>query len=236
MEAVRAILEEKSMPKFYWVGAVRTVIYIQNRIGEKVSAHEQYFGRKPNLRHLRVFGSIVYVHVSKEKRRKLDTKAEKCNLVGYSNKQKGYKCYNPRTKQARVSRDVVSNESASWCLPPTPDLNSNPSSEDEINEAEMHLDERETETLEESLVSFRLSGLNVQLSRFDQSDEELASSGDSAVNSPRKKPRRWFTHKEKRKKKMSEYDTDRDELDQRTNRRPIWEGGVGGGECQDSNS
>ena len=79
-------------------------------------AHEQYFGTKPNLRHLRVFGSIAYVPVPTEKRRKLDTKAEKCILVGYSDEQKGYKCYNPRSKQARVSRDVVFDESASWYL------------------------------------------------------------------------------------------------------------------------
>ena len=57
------MLEEKSMPKFYWDEVIRTTVYIQNRIGEKVSAHELYFGRKPNLRHLRVFGSITYVHV-----------------------------------------------------------------------------------------------------------------------------------------------------------------------------
>ena len=114
------MLEEKSLPKFYWAEAVRTAVYIQNRIGDKVSAHELYFGTKPNLRHLRVFGSIAYVHVPKEKRRKLDAKAEKCILVGYSDEQKGYKCYNPRTKQACVSRDVVFDESASWLLPLTP--------------------------------------------------------------------------------------------------------------------
>ena len=69
---------------------------------------------------MRVFGSIAYVHVPKEKRRKLDAKAEKCVLVRYSNEKKGYKCYNPHTKQVRVSRDVVFDESASWYLPPTP--------------------------------------------------------------------------------------------------------------------
>jgi uncharacterized protein YktB (UPF0637 family) len=113
MEAARAMLKEKSMPKFYWAEVVRTVVYIKNRIGDKVSAYEQYFGTKPNLRHLRVFGSIAYVHISKEKRRRLDAKAEKSILVGYSDEQKGYKCYNPQTKQACVSRDVVFDESAS---------------------------------------------------------------------------------------------------------------------------
>ena len=113
------MLEEKSLPKFYWAEPVRTTVYIQNRIRDKVSAHELYFGTKPSLRHLRVFGSIAYVHVPKDKGRKLDAKAEKCILVGYSD-AKAEKCYNPRTKQARVSRDVVFDESASWYLPPTP--------------------------------------------------------------------------------------------------------------------
>ena len=41
-----------------------------------------YFEKKPNLAHLRVFGSIAYVHVPKEKWRKLDANAEKCIWVG----------------------------------------------------------------------------------------------------------------------------------------------------------
>ena len=54
------------------------------------------------------------MHVSDEKRKKLDAKSEKCILVGYSDEQKGYKCYNPRSKQVQVIPDVVFNESASW--------------------------------------------------------------------------------------------------------------------------
>ena len=49
VEAARAMLEEKSLPKFYWAEAVRTAVYIQNRIGDKVSVHEQYFGTKPDF-------------------------------------------------------------------------------------------------------------------------------------------------------------------------------------------
>ena len=72
-------------------------------------------------------------------------------------------------------------ESASWYLPPTADLNSNLSSKDEVSEAEMPLDEHETETLEESPVSFWLTGPNERQTRFNQSDEDPLSSGDSAV-------------------------------------------------------
>ena len=77
----------------------------------------------------------------------------------------------------------------SWYLPSTPDLNSNPSSEDEVDEVEMPPDERKLETLEESPISFRLSGPNEQLSRFDQLDEKSASSADSAVQTQPCNPR-----------------------------------------------
>jgi hypothetical protein len=209
VEAARAMLEEKSMPEFYWAEAVRIVVYIQNQIGDKVSAYEQYFGTKPNLRHLRVFGSITYVHIPKEKRRKLDAKAKKCILVGYSNEQKGYKCYNPQTKQTCVSHDVVFDECVSWYLPPAPQPDSNPSSDEDVSEAEMPRDEPEIGTWPESLISVPLSGPSEGLSRFDNSVDEPASNGDSVVHSPRKKPRRWFTRKEKEKKKVSDSDTQR---------------------------
>ena len=77
------------------------VVYLQNRTSEngEVSPHELYFRKRLNLGHLRVLGSVAYVHVPKEKWRKLDPKSEKCILVGYLDEQKGYKCYNPQMKQ-----------------------------------------------------------------------------------------------------------------------------------------
>ena len=47
-------------------------------------------------------------------------------------------------------------------LPPTLNLNSTPSSDDEVNEAEMPSDEPDIGTREESPVSFRVSGPNGQ--------------------------------------------------------------------------
>ena len=93
----RVLASHPEGPKSQQAKAVRTTVYLQNRTSANggVSPHELYFGKKRNLAHLRIFGSIAYVHVSKEKRRKLDAKAEKCILVGYSDEQKGYKCYHP---------------------------------------------------------------------------------------------------------------------------------------------
>ena len=84
-----------------------------------------------------------------------------------------------------------------------------------MRSARPRCDEPEIETPEESPISLRLSGPNGRLSRYDQSDEEPASSGDSVVHSPRKKPRRRLTRKEKGKKKVSDSGTDRNESDRR---------------------
>ena len=43
VETTKAMLDEKSMLKFYWAEAVRTAVYIQNQIGEKMLAHRLYF-------------------------------------------------------------------------------------------------------------------------------------------------------------------------------------------------
>ena len=60
--------------------------------------------------HLKVFGCEAFVHVPKEKRRKLDNKAEKCIFVGYKDGIKGYKLWNPITRKVVYNRDVVFRE------------------------------------------------------------------------------------------------------------------------------
>ena len=69
---------------------------------------------KADVSHFKIFGCIAYVHIPDELRTKLDPKAEKCIIVGYSLDQKGYRCYNPITREIRVSRDVVFDELSSW--------------------------------------------------------------------------------------------------------------------------
>ena len=79
-----------------------------------VTPEEKFTRNKPDLSHLKVFECIAYVHVPDELQTKLDPKAEKCVFIGYSLKQKGYRCYNPTTHKLRVSRDVVFDEMSSW--------------------------------------------------------------------------------------------------------------------------
>jgi hypothetical protein len=80
--------------------------------------HEEKFtGKKRDVSHLKVFGCIAYVHDPDEKRSKLDPKAEKCIFIGYSLKQKIYRCFNPSIQKLQVSKDVVFDEMVSWYPP-----------------------------------------------------------------------------------------------------------------------
>lgn len=63
--------------------------------------------KKPDLSHIRIFGSIVMLHIPKGKRLKWDRKAEKCILMGYPDDIKGYRVFNPRTQTFTTSRDVI---------------------------------------------------------------------------------------------------------------------------------
>lgn len=65
-----------------------------------------WWGRKPDLSHIRLFGSQAYVHIPDVKRSKLDHKARKLTFVGYSLEHKGYRFVDLETDEITISRDV----------------------------------------------------------------------------------------------------------------------------------
>jgi hypothetical protein len=79
-----------------------------------MTTEKNFTNKKPDVSHLRVFSCITYMHVPDEKRSKLDPKAEKCIVIGYSLEQKKYRCFNPSTWKLQVSRDVVFDEMVNW--------------------------------------------------------------------------------------------------------------------------
>ena len=69
--------------------------------------YEAWVGKRPSLAHLRVFGCDAFVHIPKERRKKLDSKSEKCIFVGYKDGVQGYKLWNRATRAAFYSRYVM---------------------------------------------------------------------------------------------------------------------------------
>ena len=111
------MLNEKSMPHCFWVDGVATAIYLINRCPTagiySKTPEEVWSGKKPDLSSLKIFGCICYVHIPQELRTKLDAKSEKCIFVGYSLDQKGFRCYNPVTRELLVNQDVIFDELSS---------------------------------------------------------------------------------------------------------------------------
>ncbi len=47
-----------------------------------MTLEEEWTSINPFLSHLRIFGCDAYVHIPKDKKKKLDLKSQKCILVG----------------------------------------------------------------------------------------------------------------------------------------------------------
>lgn len=61
----------------------------------------EFTGKKPEVSHLRILGSMAYCHIPDEKRNKLDQTAEKGYLVGYNETSKAYRIYIPGKQKDR---------------------------------------------------------------------------------------------------------------------------------------
>lgn len=64
-----------------------------------MTLEEAWSGMKPLVHHLKVFGCMVFVHIPKVHRKKLDAKSVKCVHLGVSEEYKVYKLYDPIEKK-----------------------------------------------------------------------------------------------------------------------------------------
>ncbi|GKE04335.1 retrovirus-related pol polyprotein from transposon TNT 1-94, partial [Tanacetum coccineum] len=100
VEAARTMLSASKHPLFFWVEAIATACYTQNRSiiipTYKKTAYYIINDRKPSIRHLHIFGCTCYLTRDGENLDKMKEKEDPCILVGYSTK--GYRVYNKRTR------------------------------------------------------------------------------------------------------------------------------------------
>ena len=101
MEMARCMLNGKKLPHKFWLEAVMCANYVLNRCPTKaittITPYEAWTGHKPNVGHMRIFGSLAYAFVPPQQRHKLQDKATKCIFVGYSKESKGYRLFQPTT-------------------------------------------------------------------------------------------------------------------------------------------
>ena len=90
MELAHAMMTQAGLPKRYWAETVSTAAYLRNRVNarslkENQTPYEKWYGRKPDVDHLHVFGCMAYAYIPDANRNgELSKKAEKLCFIGYS--------------------------------------------------------------------------------------------------------------------------------------------------------
>ncbi|GJT74035.1 retrovirus-related pol polyprotein from transposon TNT 1-94 [Tanacetum coccineum] len=115
IEATRTMLSGSIFSKQYWIEAVATACYTQNR-STIVKRHlktpyEIFRKRIPNISFLYVFGCPVYLHNHKDHLRKFDEKVDDDYLIGYSLVSKAFRVFNTRTQQTEETYHITFDES-----------------------------------------------------------------------------------------------------------------------------
>lgn len=122
LEVARALLFANKVPKYLWGDAVLTASYLINPMPSKVLDFKtplDIFKKCFPLTRvsadlpLKVFGCTAFVHENKHLG-KLEPRAIKCVFIGHSPTQKGYKCFDPKTKRVFVTMDVTFVENQSF--------------------------------------------------------------------------------------------------------------------------
>nr|GEV01728.1 hypothetical protein [Tanacetum cinerariifolium] len=108
----------RNVSRELWGEAVRHAVYLLNRLPSKslpdITPYEAWYGKKPNLEHLKTFGCIVFAKYTGGHLKKLDDQGKKMVHLRVKDGTKGNHLYDPQERKLRVSRDVLFDEKESW--------------------------------------------------------------------------------------------------------------------------
>ncbi|KAF7823448.1 Retrovirus-related Pol polyprotein from transposon TNT 1-94 [Senna tora] len=117
MDMVMSMISNFSLPKSLWMHALKTAMYLLNRVPSKAVPKilfELWTGRKPSLRHLHVWGCPAEIKVYNPHESKLDARTTSGYFIGYPEKSKGYRfnCPNhsPRIVETGNSKFIENGE------------------------------------------------------------------------------------------------------------------------------
>ncbi|GJQ90557.1 retrovirus-related pol polyprotein from transposon TNT 1-94 [Tanacetum coccineum] len=102
VEAARTMLSDAKVPLYFWVEAVSTACFTQNR-SLAIPRHEKtpyhiINGRKSSVKFFHIFGSLCYIVKDGENLDKMKEKGDACIFVGYSTQSRAYMVFNKRTR------------------------------------------------------------------------------------------------------------------------------------------
>ena len=86
---------KEDLPKSFWGYALKTDVYILNRVSSKlveVTPYKIWTNKMPYLSHMKVWGCPAYVKQTMPD--KLEARYDMCLFVGYPKETNGYQFYN----------------------------------------------------------------------------------------------------------------------------------------------
>ncbi|GJT91342.1 putative ribonuclease H-like domain-containing protein [Tanacetum coccineum] len=102
IEAVRTMLADSKLPTTFWVEAVNTAYYVQNRVlvvkPHNKTPYELFHGRPPILSFMRPFGCPVTILNTIDHLGKFNGKADERFFIGYSLNSKAFRVFNSRIR------------------------------------------------------------------------------------------------------------------------------------------
>lgn len=114
----RSMLLASGLDHKFWNEAILTANYLKNRastnaVGRQFTNKtpaEIWFGCKPDLSHLRIFGSECFNHIPQNNRSKLDARSTKCLMIGYAASMGSYRLWDVERNKLIIGRHVTFNE------------------------------------------------------------------------------------------------------------------------------
>ena len=97
----RTMLNEYSLPSYFWAEAINTSCYISNRVLKRPflnkTPYELWNGKTPNISYFRVFGCKCHILNTKDYLGKFAFKTDEGIFLGYSTSSKAYRILNKGT-------------------------------------------------------------------------------------------------------------------------------------------
>jgi hypothetical protein len=98
----RVMLHDQGLPMNLWVEACNTIVYVKNHCPHRVlgmsTPKEAFTGKKPGVSQFKIVGSSVFVHVTKNAKKKMEPTAEVGIFLGYTETTHNYRLYFPNSK------------------------------------------------------------------------------------------------------------------------------------------
>ena len=118
MDMARSLLKSMNVPGRLWGEAVRHSVYLLNRLPTKAvvdkTPFEGWWGRKPNLGYLKVFGCTTHVRTSGPHLKKLEDRSKAMVYLGVDEGCKAHRLLDVSCNKIVVSRDIVCEEAVPW--------------------------------------------------------------------------------------------------------------------------